>query len=191
MIFYILSIAGGDLLIILFNILQNNKTHQYSTAYIVFAGVITAVLIIAIDGIASAVCRRCLPEKWFDYKTKIHTASKKECKFYDFLKIKLWKDHILELGMFTNFSKRQVSNPNDINYIRRFILECNYGTVCHLSNIVLGFVICFFFPLSITLPAAIINAFLSLLPMMTLRYNSNRLGRMHAILEKKESRSEK
>lgn len=186
MILYSISIIGGGLLIILFNLLSNIKTQNHATWFIVVAGILSVILIIAIDGITAAICRRCLPEKWFDYKTKIHTASKKECKVYDFLKIKAWKDHVLELGMFTNFSKREVANPNDLNYIRQFILECNYGTVCHLANLIFGFVVLFIFPLSIALPGAIINVVLSLLPMMILRYNSNRLGRVQAILAKKQ-----
>lgn len=188
MIFYIISIVGGDALIILINYLLNKSTQDYSSAYIIISGILSAIIIIAIDGLTSAICRRCLPEKWFDYKTKIHTASKKECKVYEVLGIKYWKDHILELGMFTNFSKREVADPSNIEYIRRFILECNYGTACHLVNVIFGFAVCFIFPLSITVPASLINAFLSILPLMTLRYNSNRLGRMEELLAKKEAR---
>ncbi|MCR4900704.1 MAG: hypothetical protein K5907_07820 [Treponema sp.] len=150
-------------------------------------------LMVAWDGIFATLIRRAFPEKWFTKDVKFHDVGKKECKFYELLGIKLWKDHVLELGMFTSFSKKKVSNPNDPEYISRFIMECNYGAQIHLWNFILGFVPIFFFPREIgirfILPAVIANSILSILPLMILRYNVPRLKRLLAVLEKKAARA--
>ena len=150
-------------------------------------------LMVAWDGIFATLIRRAFPEKWFTKDVKFHDVGKKECKFYELLGIKLWKDHVLELGMFTSFSKKKVANPNDPEYISRFIMECNYGAQIHLWNFILGFVPIFFFPREIgirfILPAVIANSILSILPLMILRYNVPRLKRLLAVLEKKAARA--
>lgn len=193
MALYLISIIGGDALIILFNLLFSRKQFpELSVLYIIIASILAAVLVIAIDGVFATFIRRCLPEKWFTYKVKIHNVSKKECKFYEKLGIKKWKDDVLELGVFTNFSKKKIADPHSIEYIERFILESNYGAVIHLSNAIFGFLLilcyplkyCFLFPF----PACIINLVLSLLPYMILRYNTPRLQKARNVLGKKELR---
>ena len=193
MVFYIVSIVGGDALIILVNYLVNLKTHSLSTIYIVLAGLIAGIGVIAIDAVSATFVRRCLPEKWFGHNVKFHKIGKKECAFYEKCGIKLWKDKILELGVFTSFSKKHVADPNSSEYLERFILECNYGYVIHFVGIFLGYLLLLVPPLSTTwrfsVPAATINAFLNLLPFMILRYNLPRLERMRALAEKKEARA--
>ncbi len=193
MAFYIISIVGSDLLICLVNILVNKHFFNLSILYIVLACLLGAVGVIAIDGLIAFFIRRALPEKKFDYHNKRFAASKKECAFYDFLRIKDWKDRILELGVFTGFSKKSIYAPQDRAYVERFILECNYGSCIHLWNAIGGFLLIFAYPLKYIfcfgLPIACVNAFLSMLPFMVLRYNVNRLYRLRDILEKKENRS--
>lgn len=149
-------------------------------------------LMVAWDGIFATLIRRAFPEKWFTKDVKFHRVGKKECRFYEMLGIKYWKDHVLELGMFTSFSKKKVSNPNDPGYISRFIMECNYGAQIHLWNFILGFIPIFFFPryigIRFILPAVIANSILSILPLMILRYNVPRLQRLLAVVEKKAER---
>jgi len=192
MVLYLVSIIGGDFLIILFNILFGKETFGYTTKYVIIAGILAAVGVIIIDGIFATIVRRCLPEKWFDHTVKFHDASKKECKLYEKLGIKKWKDLVWELGMFTNFSKKNMQNP-DISYLDRFILENNYGVWCHLTGAFLGFLLILFYPaeyrLVIPLPACIINFILSMLPVFILRYNTNRLKRTKAVLIKKEEKA--
>lgn len=195
MLFYIICIFGGDAAIILLNIfaLKNNfaQDSAYSSSYLLIAGLLLIVVLVAIDGLSAFLIRR-LPEKWFSYKVKFHKVEKKECKFYEHLGIKYWKDHILELGMFTAFSKKHVQNPESPEYFERFILESNYGAVIHIAGVFLGFLILFIYPrdllFSMSLPAAIINAVMNIFPFMILRYNLPRLERMRAILVKKQSR---
>lgn len=192
MLFYIFSIVGADLLIILLNILFNK--FELSTLYIILAAVLGAIAVIAIDGVFAFIIRR-LPEKWFSYDKKIWNVSKAECNFYEKLGIKLWKDKILELGVFTSFSKKTIANPDSKEYMERFILESNYGAIIHIANAIFGFLVIFCFPLKLVfcfgLPISIVNAILSLLPYMILRYNIPRLHRMRNLLEKKELRQQK
>lgn len=192
MLFYIFSIVGADLLIILFNIWFNK--FELSLLYIILAAVLGAIAVIAIDGVFAFIIRR-LPEKWFSYDKKIWNVSKAECNFYEKLGIKLWKDKILELGVFTSFSKKTIANPDSKEYMARFILESNYGAIIHIANAIFGFLVIFCFPLKLVfcfgLPISIVNAILSLLPYMILRYNIPRLHRMRNLLEKKELRQQK
>ena len=192
MLFYIFSIVGADLLIILFNIWFNK--FELSLLYIILAAVLGAIAVIVIDGVFAFIIRR-LPEKWFSCDKKIWNVSKAECNFYEKLGIKLWKDKILELGVFTSFSKKTIANPDSKEYMERFILESNYGAIIHIANAIFGFLVIFCFPLKLVfcfgLPISIVNAILSLLPYMILRYNIPRLHRMRNLLEKKELRQQK
>lgn len=192
MALYLVSIIGGDVLIILVNFLINSKFYNLSPLYIILGSILAAIGVIAIDGILATFIRRALPEKWFDYKAKIHTVPKWEIKLYDKLGVKNWKNQVLELGVFTNFSKKKIADPRSREYIERFILECNYGAVIHLSNAILGFLLILFYPKNlcffIPFPACVINLILSMLPYMILRYNVPRLMRTRDVLEKKEQR---
>ena len=86
MLFYIFSIVGADLLIILFNIWFNK--FELSLLYIILAAVLGAIAVIAIDGVFAFIIRR-LPEKWFSYDKKIWNVSKAECNFYSKFFIKI------------------------------------------------------------------------------------------------------
>ena len=191
MLLYILTIGIAMVLIFLGNFFW--FPIDYSLVKILLLDLMLPFLMVAWDGISATFVRRALPEKWFTKDVKFHHVSKLECKIYELLGIKYWKDHVLELGMFTSFSKKKVADPNDPAYIERFIMECNYGVQVHLWNFILGFVPMLFFPNDIAirfiLPAAIANSILSILPLMILRYNVPRLNRLLVVLEKKANRA--
>ena len=193
MLFYILTIGIAMVLVFLGNYFWFPM--DMSLVKVLLLDLMLPFLIVAWDGISATFIRHALPNKWFTRDVKFHHVSKTECKIYEHLGIKLWKDHILELGMFTSFSKKKVADPNDPAYIARFIMECNYGVQVHLWNFLLGFVLLFFFPdyiaIRFILPAAITNSILSIFPLMILRYNVPRLERLYVILEKKAERKNK
>ena len=190
MLLYILTIGIAMILVFLGNYFWFPA--DMSLLKIILLDVMLPFLIVAWDGISATLIRHALPNKWFTKDVKFHHVSKAECKFYELLGIKYWKDHVLELGMFTSFSKKTVADPNDPAYVERFIMECNYGVQVHLWNLILAFVLPLFFPHDIAmrfiLPAAITNAILSILPTMILRYNVPRLNRLLVVLEKKAAR---
>lgn len=155
--------------------------YNYSSLYALLISIILTISVILIDGLFAFIIRR-LPEKYFNEKHKKFDAKKSEIRFYEKIGIKEWKDKVLELGGFTSFHKDEIRKPNDEEYIKRFILECNYGSLIHFVCVLVGFLVIFITPLEIcyifAIPVAIANAFLNLLPMFILRYNVPRLKRL-------------
>ena len=153
---------------------------------------ICTVSVIAIDGIFAFVVRRLLPRKWFTVDKLNYVADKKESRFYEKIGIKKWKDKVLELGCFTSFRKNKISEPNSLEYIERYIVEANYGIVCHIAGILFGFICVFCCPmplwLRVGLPVSIVNVVLSALPTFILRYN---LSKLHVLYKFNLKRSEK
>lgn len=148
--------------------------------YCLFAPIILTLLVVLIDGLFAWLIRK-MPEKYFTENHKIFDASKKESKFCELMGVKFWKDYVLELGGFTDFHKNKVSNPNSPLYLKRFILECNYGSCIHLVTALTGYLIIFLTPLNMwyqfAFPVAFVNMVLNLIPMAILRYNVPRLKR--------------
>ncbi len=150
--------------------------------YIILGVIVSTIAVIIVDGIFATLVRWAMPERWFSVERKRFSAGKKECKFYERLGIRKWKDKVLELGGFSGFHKDKLGNASDNEYVSRFIVEANYGIVVHIACIVFGFAIIFVFPLKYFLcfgiPVAFVNAVLNLLPLFILRYN---LPKLHAL----------
>ncbi|MBO4640141.1 MAG: hypothetical protein J5710_10340, partial [Treponema sp.] len=185
MALYLISIIGGDLLIFILNYCFNPNIELVP---LIIGCAVAPVALIAWDGVIATFIRRALPNKWYDYKVEWRKVPEWECKFYDVLHIKAWKDKVLELGVFTSFSKKKIANPRSREYLEQFILECNYGWSIHLWNSILGFAVIFCYPkafwLPVALPACIVNFVLGMLPFMILRYNLPRLHRTRDVIEK-------
>ena len=146
---------------------------------------------IAIDAVFATIVRWLLPAKWFN-KDKNFSAGKKECRFYEKLGIKKWKEKVIELGVFANFRKNKIAEPGNNEYIERYIVEAHYGIVVHICCVIFGFgVMGIFYKLALTvaLPVAIVNAVLNILPIMILRYNLPKLKTLYRINEKREKNS--
>lgn len=188
MALYLISIIGGDLLIFILNFFFNPNIQLIP---LIIGCAVAPIALIAWDGVIATFIRRALPNKWYDYKVQWRKVTEKECKFYDALHIKAWKDKVLELGVFTSFSKKKIANPRSREYLEQFILECNYGWSIHLWNSILGFALIFVYPkafwLPVMLPACVINFVLGMLPFMILRYNLPRLHRTRDVIEKREN----
>ena len=77
------------------------------------------------------------------------------------------------------FRKNKIRNEADIAYVNRFLIESNKGIVVHIADIFFGFLIIFIPPFKwsfcVGLPVAIVNTFLSILPIFILRYNTPKL----------------
>ena len=195
---YIFLICGATILIAVFNIIF--QAFSYPWWYLLSASVISTIAVIAVDGMVATIIRH-LPEKWFSHKNERFNVPKGEIKFYEKIGIKKWKDLIPELGGFTNFHKNHVSEPNNPEYIERFLLEINYGYVLHVLGVPFGFLImlldyhiytesCITVGLTVALPVAIVNAILCLLPAFVLRYNYPRLQVMHKFALRKSKKKE-
>ncbi len=176
---YILSIVVSMAMIIALNMM-------FPVAFIapwlvVLLTIAATVTAIAVDGLVAFLIRR-LPERWFDYKRRFFNVEKSEQRFYKFIGVKKWRKLVIELGVFTNFSKSHFTDPNNPEYTARFLLESCYGVIIHISDIIVGFTVMAIYPpaaLRIGLPVAIVNAVLNLLPIFVLRYNTPKIKSIH------------
>ncbi len=188
MVLYIGTILLAVIGIFLYNFFVNPC--DFGLAKIIIFSILQPVIMIAWDGLGAWIVHWVIPGKWFSADSNFIGVGKKECRFYEILGIKKWKDYVLELGFLGNFSKKKIDKPNDPEYIKLFIQECNVGSMVHLVNLIQAFPILLCFPhkfaVYYVLPAVWVNAFLSILPIMVLRYNIPRLRRLLAVLEKKE-----
>lgn len=152
---------------------------------------------IIIDLILAGIVYR-LPNKWFTEDVKCFDVGKKERRFYEKLGIKHWKDKVLELGAICGFRKNKISDASNPEYFKRFIMENNKGIIIHILNALLGFLVIFCIPLKywlvISVPVAVVNAFLATLPTFILRYNIPKLKvakqRAERVIKQKETITE-
>lgn len=173
---YIGIIVLANIVIMAAHLLASDMTAVQSCLYPAAA----TVSVIAVDGIEAFLIRR-LPERFFCAE-KTADVSELERKLYRKLKIKVWKSKVPELGGFTGFHKDRLKTAADKEYLARFLLESNYGTVIHIVNALTGFVIAvlpFCGPVSVTVPVAAVNCLLNLAPAAILRYNTPALKRAY------------
>ena len=135
-----------------------------------------------INALIASLCCKWLPDKWFNQDKKIFNPSKRECKFYERLGVKKWKDKTIELGILNGFRKNKINDPDSPEYIERFILETNKGFITHALSLVVSFLAIFLMPikfwLPMALPIAITSFIINLFPVIILRYNMPRLKTM-------------
>ena len=161
--------------------------------YVLGMTALAVVVVILVDAIVATVSR-LLPEKCARHDLKIFTVKAKEKKFYEKLKIRKWKDKVPEIGQFTGFRKNKIVDPKSVEYLDRFLLEACYGEIGHFFSVFFGFLILLLFPIStiwfsVSIPVAIINAFLNLPSLFILRYNCYKLEILRKSNLKKQSRT--
>ena len=139
MLVYLIIIIISVSLIATLNIFFNPLYHDNWWVYIV-ATLAFALIAFIVDALVAIIIRK-MPEKWFSKNKGLFKTSEKEISFYRFLKVNKWKDHIPELGGFTNFHKDKLVNPFDNEYIGRYILEARYGIAIHIYSVPASFLI--------------------------------------------------
>ena len=199
---YLLSILACVIVVAVINaIFIASRLNYHTWEMFIWAFVVTFV-VIAIDGLFATLVRWVCPKKWFLVNKGHFKAGKKEARFYEKIGIKKWKDKVLELGSLTSFRKNKISEPNNNEYVARYILEANYGVSVHLCGMIFGFACMFCCPLNLSLtiglPVAIINVFYNFLSFAILRYNLPKLYTLYKFnarklerqkaLEKKENK---
>ena len=149
------------------------------------------VIEFAVDGLFAYLIHE-LPDKWFNPNKKIYKVGKKERKFYDFLKVKKWKDKVWELGGLGGFRKNKIADPNNPEYLHQFLIESNKGIIIHWAGVVMGFVLVFIIPfdflLTVSLPVCLVNALLNIMAICVLRYN---IPKLEAVMERAKRNKEK
>ena len=187
--FYAIIILVAMVLTASLNAIFEMATFLYSA----FAVTLLTVAVILIDGLFAFIIRR-LPERYFDYRRKIYRVEKKERKFYKAIGVKSWRGLVLDLGMFTSFSKSRFSKPDDPLYTGRFLLESCYGVIIHVVCVIVGFSVMAIIPrhaLGMGLPVALVNAVLNILPIFVLRYNTPKIATIHERNLRKKSKKDK
>ena len=178
MILYLSIILIVATIIAVLNILLTT----YLWWVIVLLVISATILQFVFDGMFALIVNR-LPDKWFGMNKKCFQVSKSEQHFYEKLGIRKWKDRVWELGGLGGFRKNKLLKPNSPEYIEKFIVESNKGIVTHIVGCFAGFlailILPFKFALSISLPVALTNLFLNVLPTMILRYNVPKLTVLH------------
>jgi hypothetical protein len=179
--FYLITVAGGTLLVTFFNFIFA-EIHTFRTfGEILLSAVIGVIALFLIDALTALIARR-LPEKWFAPEAKLFTVGQSERKLYRKLKINSWKKYVPEWGCFTGFHKDKVREPDSSAYIGRFLIESNYGVAGHIAGAVAGFAIMllpFLRPFAVALPLACVNFLLGILPTMILRSNTPSLRALY------------
>lgn len=172
--FYTLVISTAALIIAATNFWGGGKYTLLSFTEMLLITLLAIAAVFWVDAVAATVARR-LPERWFAPEAKLFDVGKRERNFYRKIRIGTWKKYIPEWGCFTGFHKDKMREPDNSEYIGRFLLESNYGVAGHVAGAFLGFLI-MLIPglrsLSIALPVAAVNCILSLLPTMILRANT-------------------
>ena len=191
MVLYLILIAVAIALIALLKMVLGSPASYLGTGGIVLAVVVSTVAVIALDGLGAFLIRR-LPERWFTRGKKIFSVSKRECRLWKAIGVRKWKDIIPELGLFTGFRKNKVYDPQNNEYVARFLMESNYGVVIHVVNALTGPLILFLYPLAVApcigVPVAAVNFVLCLLPVCALRYNTPKLEALYTLNERHAKR---
>lgn len=185
---YLSTIGVAMLVISIFNILFDTATWYY----VIIAVVWCTALQFALDGSIAIIINK-MPNKWFGVDNPNYRVSKKETTLYKKLNVRAWKDKVWELGGLGGFSKKSLKEPDNVDYIETFIIECNKGVLTHRLSYPIGFLamltltnICAF---SIALPIAIVNLVLNILPTIILRYNTPMLISLLKRLKRKNRAS--
>ena len=129
----------------------------------------------ALDGLIAILIHK-MPNGWFGVENRFYRVTNRERTIYKKLGVRRWKDHVWELGGLGGFSKKKLQEPNNPEYIERFVIECNKGVLTHRLSYPIGFLAMLTLPhpcaLTIALPIAVVNLFLNVLPTIVLRYNT-------------------
>lgn len=190
---YVWIIAAAVAVISLINVAWVAPVYEASRLSLVGATLLSVAVVIAIDGVTAWLVNR-LPKKWFNHKSSFFTVKAEEKKFYEKLKIRKWKDRIPELGALGGFSKSEIADPYNNEYVEKFLTEIAYGEIVHIFSILFGFFILFLFPRyvwSIGIPVAIVNALMNLPSICILRYNAHKLEVLFKSNEKRAARQAK
>ena len=158
--------------------------------YVVIAVIFCVALQFALDG-TIAIAINKMPDKWFGADNRFYHVTKTERSIYKNLGVRRWKDKVWELGGLGGFSKRELKEPTNPDYIEKFIIECNKGVLTHRLSYPIGFLamLTLSYPCGVTiaLPVAVVNLFLNVLPTVVLRYNTPVLKSVLKRLKKRQA----
>ena len=130
-----LSVIGGAMIVIS---AVNIATRVAAWHYVIIAIIWCVALQFALDGLIAIVINK-IPNSWFGVENRLYNVTNREREIYKRLRVRLWKDRIWELGGLGGFSKKELKEPGNPEYIERFIIECNKGVMTHSISYPVGF----------------------------------------------------
>lgn len=140
------------------------------------------------------------PINFYKPNKKIFHVFKFEKRLYEKLGIKKWKDKIPELGkQLSGFDKHTLEDPNNPEYINRFLIENCKGSFLHiisiiysiLSILILIFILPYPFILTMWLPTALVAILIHSLSLMILRYTRPKLIILYERLKRTQKEENK
>ena len=147
-----------------------------------------AILICGVSSTLITITTRIVPEKWFNPFRRVYKISPREKNIYLKLKIKKWKDVIPELGKLGGFAKNKCKEPNNPQYIFKFLTETCIAETLHLLSAISGILVLIILPkqffFTMSLPIFLLNALLHIMPMLVQRYIRPKLLKIYNRLEK-------
>ena len=185
MILYLTIITISMLIISIFNFLVCNMTFLNAMLFTV----IFTLEEVIINAICAIVISKVIKNKRFNENSFLYNTTKSQMNFYDKLKIKLWKDKVPDLGRLGGFKKNKIEQPNDIEYLNKYIYEINNGLLVHFVSLFAGFAILLCPPywyFAIKIPVSIVSFILNLLPIFILKYNKYKLEKIIKYKTKKD-----
>ena len=192
MVLYLSIIFISAAIVSLFDILFGLEMLNCQWWFVIIACLLGIVFEFIVDLIVAIIIKKT-PNKWYSPDKKIFNVPKWYKGFAERLGVKAWKDKIWELGSAGGFSKRKIDNPKDIDYINTFLIEINKGIITHYLIVPIGFTLLLVFPanyiLPLTLPIAVVNAFLNLLPIVVLKYNYPKLKNLKEFLTRQKNKT--
>lgn len=173
MVSYLLAIFIGMLLMSVFNIVYTMPIYNIGPFHIILAVLANALIVFTIDAIVAYIIHK-MPRKYFNPYSKKYKVWSFERKFYEAIGIRKWKDRIPEMGQLCDFKKDKIAEVDNNQYMFKFLEETCYAEVLHFLSAFLGFLVIFICPLKyvlcFSLPAALINFVLQILPAFIQRY---------------------
>lgn len=192
--FYILIIFICMLIIISVNLILSilGVITSFSPLYAVLSPIINLGLILLIE-LAIAGIIHAMPEKYFSPHSKRFKIFKWERDFYEWTKIRKWKNYIPDSGQLCDFKKDELKGT-DTDYLYKFLVEACYADAIHLWMGLGGFIILLInltntmAMLTIALPISVISLFLNIPPIFIQRYNRPKLLKVYERNLKREKK---
>ena len=194
---YITIIFIGTLISALLGIFVGVPYAHVSESRVFAIIIISLLVLVIIDAVCALFVRYCLPKKVFNPFLNCYNVGKNERRFYEKIRIRKWKDRIPEAGqLFANFSKTEVADMTNNDYVHKFMSETIYAEIMHWLSVIFSFLIIFIdlrLALTVGLPLVIGNMILNLMPVLVQRYNRPKLMVLYQRnerMKKKESKQD-
>lgn len=177
---YIKTILYGILGILIFNLIMDFRI-------LTVVNVFKCVAISCFPSIIISIVVKLLPKRLFSPNNPLFKVFKFENKVLTFLGVKNWKDKVPDAGAYLDkFSKRNLSEPKNKEYIDKFVQESIYAESVHNLSILWGIISLKLLSKDIRckigIPVVIINTFLHGLPVLIQRYLRPKLLRISSRL---------